>query len=39
MAGGNITGVYERMVSEKWYKAKPDYRSRGVWRERWKIPH
>lgn len=35
LAGGNITGIYERMVSEKWHKAKPDYRSREVWRERW----
>ena len=34
LAGGNITGVYERMISEKWCKAEPDYRCRrGVWRE------
>lgn len=37
LAGGNITGVYERMILEKWCKAEPDYRSGrevGVWRER-----
>lgn len=26
LAGGNLTGVYERMVSEKWCMAKPDTR-------------
>lgn len=28
-AGGNITGVYERMISEKGCKAEPDCRSGG----------
>lgn len=35
LVGGNIIGIYERMVLEKWYKVKLDYRSREVWRERW----
>lgn len=35
LAGGNLTGLYERMASEKWCIAKPDYKSRQVWRERW----
>lgn len=27
LASGNITGIYDRMISEKWCKAEPDYRS------------
>lgn len=33
-AGGNITGVYERMISEKGCKAEPDCRSGGKGSER-----